>query len=534
MNPLATRQAQLAELERDTFDILVVGGGSVGAGVALDAAARGLHVALVERLDYASGASGRSTKLLHGGVRYLERAVRHLDRGEWHLVRQSLAERTAIFRQAPHLCRPLGILAPAESAWQRRYLRVGLALYDALAGAATLGRTRDLSAAEARRAFPHLAEGLAGGVLYFDGQFDDARLNLALILTAERQGAICANHVEVTGLRRAGGRVTGARVTDRIGGGQFMISARVVVNAAGPFADAVRAMGRAASPLIQPSSGIHLVLPGDLCPPQTGLLVPRTADGRVVFLLPWRGHTLLGTTDSPDTPDPHPPVREAEITYLLAQVRPFIDHPLSPADVRAAWSGIRPLVRDPRRADTAALARNHVVVDEPDGVLTVVGGKWTTYRRIARDTVDHLSSRGLSPAPPPPAPWPLEGAGDFTPDLAATLTASGLQPATAAHLASTYGGQAPKLLALAGPHAAPLLPDAPYLQAEVRWAAEREQALTVMDVLARRLRLAFLDRGAARRAVPATAALLGATLAWDRGQITQAAAAALAELEGNL
>ena len=528
------RAARLEELASGTFDLLVVGGGSVGAGVALEASVRGLRVALAERLDYASGASGRSTKLLHGGVRYLERAVRRLDRGEWRLVRDALAERTAIFRQAPHLCRPLGILAPAATASQRRYYALGLGLYDHLAGSATLGATRVLSPNQARDAFPQLAPGLAGGVLYYDGQFDDARLNLALILTAERYGATCVNHAEVTGLRRDGGRMSGAEVTDRLSGNVVPVAARMVLNAAGPFADAVRALDGAPPPLVQPSSGVHIVVPGDVCPPGVGLLVPRTDDGRVAFLLPWQGHTLLGTTDDPAAPEAHPPVRAGDVSHLLAQVRPYIARPINPQEVRSAWSGIRPLVRDPRRPNTAALSRDHVVLDEAGGMVTVAGGKWTTYRRIAHDAVEHLARHGMPVRPAPADPIPLIGSDGFSSELPARLVDAGLPPPVAEHLAATYGGRAADLLRAAAGDRQPLVAGHPYLEAEVTWAAQHEHAQAVMDVLARRIRLAFLDRNAARVAVPRTATLLGGALGWNRQHQEAEARVALAELDGNL
>ncbi len=530
------RRALLERLERETFDLLVLGGGSVGAGIALEAAARGLAVALVERADFASGASGRSTKLLHGGVRYLERAVTHLDLGEYRLVREALAERAALFRQAPHLCRPVAILTPVSSAWELRYYAAGLGLYDRLAGAQSLGATRVLDGAGARRAFPALAaRRWAGAVCYLDGQFDDARFNVALVLTALELGAVAVNHLEATSLLWEGGRVAGALVREHPAGAELAVRARVVCNATGPFADAVRALAGASRPLVRPSSGVHLVLRAAICPPDTGLLVPRTPDGRVVFLLPWQGHTLVGTTDDPAEPTAHPPVRPEDVEYLLAQVGPYVERRLGPEDVASAWSGLRPLVRDPRRARTAQLSRTHVVHEEPAGLLTVAGGKWTTYRRIAADAVAHLGTLGIGLGPTPREPLPLVGGRRFS--LAEALGACrtrGLPAEVAEHLASAYGDRVPEVLALGEGLLEPLVPGHPILRAEVVWAARREWAGTILDVLTRRTRLAMVDLRGARESVPEVARLLATELGWDRSRQEREESEALAELGGDL
>ena len=516
------RQAALRNLEEENFDLLVIGGGCVGAGVALHATARGLRVALVERGDFACGTSSRSTKLIHGGVRYLERAVTRLDAVEFQLVREALRERAAFFRLAPHVSRRLAILTPVYRHRDLAYYAAGLALYDRLAGQARLGPTEVLGpkAAVERSGGRLDPTGLHGAVLYYDGQFDDARLNLLLALTAAAHGATVVNYACVRALVKEDKRIRGAEVVDVLGSGVRHVRARCVVNATGVFAEAVRALDEpTARPLLQPSSGVHIVVSGDVCPTGTGILIPRTRDGRVLFMLPWLGHTLIGTTDRPAPPEPRPRVDPADVTYLLEHVNRHLVHPLRPGDVRSAWNGLRPLVRDPRRPRaTAALARGHVVSESPSGLVTVVGGKWTTFRVIAADTVDHVLRRHALKAAP-------VRRGDGLPLLGSE---SGAGPATtprpladlaqdvAAHLHARYGGQAAAVQALAKAGGEQrLAPGFPYIAAEVRFAVREEMAVRPLDVLARRLRLAFIDREAALAALPRVAALMAEELGWD-------------------
>lgn len=542
------RRRTLQTLASDTFDLLIVGGGSVGAGIALHAAARGLRVALVERQDFASGTSSRSTKLIHGGVRYLEQAVMRADRVEFALILEALRERAAFFRLAPYLSRRLAILTPTYTRRERLYYGAGLALYDALAGRASLGRTRHLGAAQTRAAFPALAPDrssaparpLRGGVLYHDGQFDDARLNLMLVLTAEHLGATVANYADVQALTTERSRISGATIRDAQTGTDIPVRARAVLNAAGPYADAVRRLeDPGCAPLLRTSSGVHVVVRGDLCPPDTGLLIPKTEDGRVVFILPWLGHTLIGTTDHPAAPDPSPQASPEDVAYLLAHANRYLADPLQPQDVRSAWSGLRPLVRDPRSRGrdkrTAELARTHVIEEGPHGLITVVGGKWTTYRRIAREAVDHLVRSGVLHALPAAAAeeTPILGAGDFSADLARTeQTRHDLPPDVADHLAHSYGDRMRAIARLmAAGHAARLVPGFPHVEAEVLWAVRAEHAQRPMDVLARRLRLAFLDRGAAALSLRRVAALMAAELAWPPDRVSREEAEARADLQ---
>ncbi len=527
----ASRERALDALGAEVFDLLVIGGGSVGAGITLAAASQGLRVALIERGDFAGGTSSRSTKLLHGGVRYLERAFKHLDRAEYRLVTEALAERGAVMAMAPFLCRRLALVTPTRSRGQHLYYRAGLGLYDVLSGSRSLGRTRALRPSQVGALFPGMPrEDLFGGVLYYDGQFDDARLNVLAVLTAVRRGAVAANHVDVRALRKERGRIVGVQAEDLLRGNAFTVRAARVINACGPFADAVRTLDDpAAEPLLRVSSGVHIVLRGGLCPPDTGILIPRTDDGRVIFILPWLGHTLVGTTDAPEAPSAHPPVRDSDVRYLLAYAGAHLGLPLGSEDVRSAWSGLRPLVGNPRAQTSAELVRDHAITESPSGLVTVVGGKWTTFRRIALDTLDHV--RGGRPLPA--IDWSILGTAGYSPQLAPTLVREyGLKPDIADHLAASYGARAGEVLALPGRQR--LHPGHPVIEAEVRWAVRAEMARTVMDVLARRTRLAFCDREAARACAARVGAIMGAELGWTDGTLQRELAAAVDEIDGAL
>ena len=501
-HPLPTRReeltARLAEVSE--ADLLVVGGGATGLGVALDAAARGFSVVLLEAEDFAKGTSSRATKLVHGGVRYLAQ-------GNLSLVREALHERATLLRNAPHLASPIGFVMPAYRWWERHLYGAALALYDRLAGRDAIGPTRRLDRTATLRELPGArADGLRGGVLYWDGQFDDARLAVALARTAAARGALLLNHVEVLGLLHEGGRVRGVRARDRERGAELQVRARAVVNATGVWVDALRASdgeatGRQVRPIVAPSQGVHLVVDRAFLPGGRALLVPSTADGRVLFAVPWLGRIVLGTTDTPrDDLAAEPEPFRAEVDFVLREAGRYLARAPSRADVTSAWVGLRPLVRPSgdAGADTKSLSREHTVTLSATGLVSVTGGKWTTYRSMAEDVLERCFDAGLLErrAGGATARLPLAGA---TP--AGTPTRS-LADAPGAHL---YGGDAPILEALPG--AGRTIAEG-LTEAMVRFAARHEWARTVEDVLARRSRLLFLDAAAAREAAPAVAALL--------------------------
>ena len=510
------RSQALARLrEPQRWDVVVVGGGATGLGVALDAAVRGLQVLLLEATDFAQGTSSRATKLVHGGVRYLAQ-------GHLGLVREALRERSAILSNAPHLAQPLAFVVPGYRLWELPFYGAGLKAYEWLAGQRSLGPTQVLSARATRQALPTVLErGLLGGIRYWDGQFDDARLAVALARTAAAHGAVVVNHLRVTGLRLEGARVRGVHARDAETGEVFEIAAGCVVNATGVWVDGLRraaafptagegtggdagqqtgqetgrASGQETAPLVTPSQGVHLVVDRAFLPGTTALMVPKTTDGRVLFAVPWLGKTLLGTTDTPRSDivaEPRPFAHEVD--FILREAARYLSRPPTRADVRSAWVGLRPLVRAsaPPSAEggaaaaTRSLSREHTVEVGATGLVTVTGGKWTTYRAMAEDVLAACMAQGLLPQRP----------GGATEHLLLVGAAPGraLCEPPGEHL---YGSEAPILRALPGADRW-LARDQESGQgllseAMVRFGARFEMARTVEYVLARRSRLLFVD-----------------------------------------
>ena len=548
------RSEHLRRLADESFDVLVIGGGATGCGCALDAATRGLRVALVERGDFAGGTSSRSTKLIHGGVRYLQQAIKNMDRTQFRLVREALRERKALMELAPHLVRELAIFVPLYQRSHLPYYRIGLTLYDRLAGEYALRRSEFIPREEAIARFPHLRERflgqgrprqISGGVVYHDGQFDDARMNLALALTAVAQGAAMANYVEVERLcKTRAGRITGVAVRDRRSGATWETRARVVINAAGPFVDTVRGLDAPqGSPLLRVSAGSHVVLGQRFPAGETGLLIPRTEDGRVIFVLPWQGSTLAGTTEVAAEVSADPVPATEELAYLVGHLRTYLNLQVKPDDVVAAWSGLRPLIAAPtrrvvagrgRNRSTATLARDYLLHLSDSGLLTVAGGKWTTYRSMAVHAVNRaVEAADLAPERASQTRHtPLAGGDGYQADPGRLQRDYGLAEDTAHHLDRAFGTGADRIAKLADSGLrGRLAPRHPYLEAEVVHAARHEAACTVDDIVSRRTRLAFLDSDAALASVPRVATLLARELGWSEAEEREQVRTATARLE---
>ncbi|XP_065635048.1 glycerol-3-phosphate dehydrogenase SDP6, mitochondrial [Quercus suber] len=527
------------------LDMLVIGGGATGSGVALDAVTRGLRVGLVEREDFASGTSSRSTKLIHGGVRYLEKAVFNLDYGQLKLVFHALEERKQLIENAPHLCHALPCMTPCFEWFDVVYYWAGLKMYDLVAGRHLLHLSRYYSAQESSELFPTLARkgkdrNLKGTVVYFDGQMNDSRLNVGVACTAAVAGAAVLNHAEVVAFLRDedGKRIIGARIRDNLSGKEFDTYAKVIVNAAGPFCDSVRKMvDKEARSMICPSSGVHVVLPDYYSPEGMGLIVPKTKDGRVVFMLPWLGRTVAGTTDSNTDitllPEPH----EDEIQFILDAISDYLTVKVRRTDVLSAWSGIRPLATDPSAKNTESISRDHVVCEDYPGLVTITGGKWTTYRSMAEDAVNAAIKSGkLSPTSKCITQYLRIIGGDGWDPSSFTVLAqqyvrmkknfSGkvvpgvMDTAVAKHLSHAYGTMAERVAAIAqNEHLGKRLAHGyPYLEAEVAYCARHEYCESAVDFIARRSRLAFLDTDAAGRALPRIIEILAAEHNWDKSR----------------
>lgn len=496
-----------ARNREDPFDVLVIGGGATGAGLALDAASRGFSVLLVEQNDFGKGTSSRSTKLVHGGVRYLEQ-------GNIPLVMEALHERELLRLNAPHLVHDLPFIVPTYAFWEAPFYGIGLKVYDLLAGKAGFGKSKVLPAEQVVRAIPTIKqEGLKHGVLYHDGQFDDARLLVALILTAVQKGACIINYASAVGLSlSSAGRIDGAEILDAESGDKFTVKARVVINATGAFTDEVRRMSRPdAERLISPSQGIHLVFDRSFLPGDTAIMVPHTSDGRVMFVIPWHDHALVGTTDTPiEEASLEPKPLAQEIDFVLSTASLYLKKAPRREDILSVFVGIRPLVKG-GTSSTKALSRDHTIEIDKAGLLTICGGKWTTYRRMAKDGIDKaIESGGLPPVPCNTKDLRIHG---YQP-----VSAQVDLPPQYAHL-KVYGGEAANILTIAGETPGweeRLHPCLPYIKAEVIYAARHEMCRTVEDFLARRVRALFLNAGAAQEMSYAVAELLAGELSLSR------------------
>ncbi|KAG6829357.1 hypothetical protein H0H92_004723 [Tricholoma furcatifolium] len=516
----------------EEFDLLIVGGGATGAGVAVDAVSRGLKVALVERDDFSAGTSSKSTKLVHGGVRYLQKAVFELDYDQYKLVNEALHERRIFLQTAPYLSHMLPIMLPIYKYWQVPYYWAGCKMYDALAGKENMESSYLMSRGQALETFPMLKQdGLVGALVYYDGQHNDSRMNIALIMTAVKLGATVANYTEVTDLHKdSTGKLIGAQVRDNLTGKSFPVRAKGVINATGPFSDTLLALDDPKhTPIVQPSSGIHITLPNYYSPRKMGLLDPATSDGRVIFFLPWQGNTIAGTTDTPASVTRDPVAAEEEIRWVLEEVRRYLspDIKVRRGDVLSAWSGLRPLVRNPAAASTEGLVRNHMIYIGASGLLTIAGGKWTTYREMAQETVDTaVKAFGLEKKVKSGCVTEslrLVGSDGWSRNMFIGLIQRyGLETDVAKHLSDNYGDRAWTVCSLAEPtgkswplHGTRLSPQYSFIDAEVRYAVTHEYALTAVDVLARRTRLAFLNVQAALEALPRVVDIMADELNWS-------------------
>ena len=524
---MRNRKAAIGQVANNNFDVCVIGGGATGLGCALDAQLRGLKTVVVEANDFASGSSTASTKMVHGGVRYLEEAVNDLDINQYQLVEHALRERLLMLRSAPHLTRTVEFLVPCFSNFEKIYYGLGMKMYDWIAGKSSLLPSRLLTPEEALFRMPAMqAKNLVGAVAYADGQFDDARYAVALAETFTRSGGEALNYAKVTGFGRdVSGKLTSAIVTDPVSSATFDIRARVFINATGAFSDAVRQLASSdAAPRMRPSKGVHIMLPLDGFSDKDALLVPKTEDGRVIFAIPWNGRLLVGTTDTGYTPGEEMVVTRDEIEYLLRQINPYLNSPLSADHVVSGIAGVRPLVAAPGVVDTKKLIRDdEVEVDSATGLISILGGKWTTHRLMGEETIDQVQKYlGSAPSPSGTSEHLLAGALDYKWDYWQKLTNDfAIEAATAKHLSHKYGTLAPEVIALTDSDpslALPLIQGVTAIRAQVVYAARNEMAMSVEDVLARRIGLQLFSWRLAIQAAPTVASLLRQELGWSAEQ----------------
>ncbi len=480
------------------WDFCIIGGGATGLGVAVDAASRGFRTVLVEQYDFAKGTSSRATKLVHGGVRYLQQ-------GNIKLVTEALHERGILRRNAPHLVKDQSFIVPNYKWWEGPYYGLGLKVYDWMAGELGLGKSKWLSREETLEQAPTLdAEGLRGGVLYHDGQFDDARLAIELAKTAAEQGAVVLNYCRVDELLKEDGRIVGVKAVDTIAGETYTVYAKTIINATGVFTDSILQMDQPGSEtVIAPSQGVHIILDKDFLPGQAAILVPHTDDGRVLFAVPWHDKIIVGTTDTPvSMATIEPRALPEEVDFILQQIGRYLRKVPVRGDIRSVFAGLRPLVKSSSKK-TAELARDHLILVADSGLITITGGKWTTYRRMAEDTVNTAIQRsGLPERPCVTATLAIHGAVEI--DFSDPL-----------HFHGTDADGIRALVAERTQWGEKLHVRLPYIRAEIIWAAREESCLTVEDALSRRTRSLLLDAQAAIECAPVVAALLAAELGYN-------------------
>jgi len=493
-----------------TWDIIVIGGGATGLGTTLDAASRGYQTLLLEQADFAKGTSSRSTKLVHGGVRYLAQ-------GNISLVREALRERGLLLKNAPHLVKNLPFIIPVYSWFDKQFYSIGLRMYDLLSGKLSLGKTRSISKKEVIKLLPGIKQkGLHGGVIYHDGQFDDSRLAVNLAQTCLEQGATLLNYFKVTGLAKdKQHQITGIKAIDQETGQKYQLKAKAVINATGVFVDDILQMDSPEKkPTVRPSQGVHVVVDRSFMPSEDALMIPKTDDGRVLFAVPWHGKLVVGTTDTPiNSHSLEPVAMDSEIDFILNNAARYLSKAPERKDVLSVFAGLRPLAAPQGDSSkTKEISRGHKIITSPSGLLTITGGKWTTYRKMGEDAVDRAIGIGnLSPFISKTEHLPIHG------------SAPGIDQQD--HL-YVYGSDREQVLALVAGNKnwkGKLHPRYDYLEAEVIWAVRNEMARTVEDVLARRLRLLFLDARAAIAAAPLTAKLiadeLGRDATWQNEQV---------------
>jgi len=529
---MRSHQESEERIARQEFDVCVLGGGATGAGCALDAQSRGLKTVLLEAIDFGAGTSSTSTKLIHGGVRYLEQAVKELDIAEYRVVRRALQERIRMIHNGPYLSRTMEFVVPCFDWFTAGYMGIGLKIYDWVAGKARLFRSQFLNRDTTLKHLPFLkSEHLVGGVVYADGQFDDGRYNLALVKTLVETGGEALNHARVTSFSKNGqGKLESVEVENQLTGKRFSARAKAFVNATGPWADTIRRLANPeAHARMRVSKGIHVFLSLDLHKSESALLIPKTEDGRVLFAVPWFDLLQVGTTETEVSIHDEMCVTKEEVDYVLRHLNHYLESPVSADQIVSGTAGMRPLVSAGGSRSTSKLARDHEIeVDSKSGLISIMGGKWTTYRAMAEDTINEVQKNlGQGIVPAKTRDLCLAGSEGYAPEFWKSLTDKyQISGASAQHLAVKFGTRATALLHLTREEPSlgePIMPGLPPLRAEIVYGIREEMAATVDDVLARRTGLEILSWRAAREAAPLASALLAKELGWSAEFANQAA-----------
>lgn len=503
-------------MENNTYDIVIIGAGATGSGIALDAASRGMKTLLLEKNDFSEGTSSRSTKLIHGGVRYLEAAVKKLDIEQYNLVKEGLKERARLLKNAPHLCSRLTLVTPLYKWWQIPYMFMGLTLYDLISGSEGIGRSTIVSKNKLIETFPVIKkDGLVGGVKYYDGSFNDARLNIALVQSANSFGATCKNYHEVKSFIYKDKKISGLTVYDKINEEIIEIKAKVIVNATGVFSDQIRLIDDvSAKKMLDLSSGIHIVLDKKYLPSSEGLMIPKTQDGRVLFILPWMGKCLVGTTDEKTTLQERPEVKESDIDYILRHLEIYFELKIKKEEILSSWSGIRPLVAPEKDASTSSIVRDHVISSSKSGLVSIIGGKWTTYRKMAEEVISYVNEEfDLKTKKCQTKKLKLFGSSKYKENL----ELKGVNKDLCKHLNSLYGDKSEAVLSCSK-NIKKLHKNYEYINAEVIYSIKEEFVKKPLDFLVRRTTLALIDKKAAKNILKEVVKIMSEELSWSKEQ----------------
>lgn len=520
-------------MKNKNYDIIIIGGGATGSGIAVDSASRGLKTLLLEKNDFAEGTSSRSTKLVHGGVRYLEKAVKQLDKNQFNLVKEGLKERSRLLKNAPHLCSKLTLITPIYRWWELPYMFVGLSLYDLVSGIRGLGRSGIVSKSKMIKKFPVIKkDGLVGGVKYYDGSFNDSRLTISLLQTAKKYKAECLNYHEVTGFKYDSyGKVIGVEVLDKINNEEFVFEGTSIVNAAGIFADKVNTLDEEkAKKMLDLSSGIHIVLDKKYLPSKEGLMIPKTEDGRVLFILPWMGKCLVGTTDDPTNLSEHPEVKEDDVEYILRHLEIYFDLKIDKSEILAQWCGIRPLVAPDENADTSSIVREHEIRENKSGLISIIGGKWTTYRKMAEQLVDFVyKTQDKKKEKCKTKKLKLIGSKNLNREYISIKVDSN----TNEYLLSQYGDKIDDVLSSCE-KIEYLTIGEPYTNAEVIYTIKKEFVKKPMDYLVRRCNVALIDKNVAIKILDSVINIMKIEFDWNDEKVIKEKEEALSLLNTSI
>ena len=498
------------------FDLIIIGGGATGSGVALDSTLRGLKTLIVEKNDFSEGTSSRSTKLVHGGVRYLENAVKKLDLAQYNLVKEGLKERYRLLQNASHLAHSVTLVTPLYKWYEIPYMYIGLFLYDFISGKRRLGKSQIVSKNEIIKVFPSVKKaGLKGGVKYFDGAFNDARMVISLLQSAKENGCKVKNHTEVIDFIYEDKKLKGVKLFDKLKNKKYEVSADIIINATGPFSDNLRKKDDInCKNIVKVSSGIHIVLDKKFLPNSEGIMIPKTEDGRVLFMLPYLGKCLVGTTDESAKIEVRPSVSDEDIDYLLRHIKKYFDAKVSKDDILSKWSGLRPLVINENINNTKELVREHIITKSKSGLVSIVGGKWTTYRKMAEEVIDYSLNlkKKTNLHTCQTKEFKLIGSRENLLEIKVRLDKLNIEENIKEHLVSTYGDCALKVIEYGTKR---LSDDYPYLEAEVLYSIEHEFTCKPLDFLIRRLGLGFIDIEATKDCLESVSLIFKEKFNWN-------------------